>query len=188
MSERMTIRDIAGFCPEEAVWKMMADISEYLLKDHADCLLSPGSIMIDGDLFLVATGQERVNEFTAPELTDNQKADEKGLVWSLGAIVYYLATGHIIFGGHGSCYQRGHPNVSLPILPKSLQALTPVIQRCLCYSPDERICMKELNDLSVKGLSFCKKQQRQKTVVKERKQETIVNCCGEKWPEEMIEI
>lgn len=188
MSERMTIRDIAGFCPEEAVWKMMADISEYLLKDHKDCLLSPGSIMIDGRLFLVEAGQERVNEFTAPEQTDNQKADEKGLVWSLGAIVYYLATGHIIFGGHGSCYQREHPNVPLPTLPKGLQALTPVVSRCLCYNPCERISLNELNSRSLEGLAYCKKQQRKKTVTTEKKQAKEVNYSGEKWPEEMIEI
>lgn len=184
----MTIRDIAGFCPEEAIWKMMADVSEYILKDQADYLLSPDSVMIDGNMFMVVARQECLSEFMAPEQIDNHKSNEEGIIWSLGAVVYYMATGHVIFGGHGGNYQKNHPNVPLPILPKGLQALTPVIQRCLCYNLNERISLKDLYELSVKGLTSCKKQQRKKVVATEKKQDKIVKYTGEKWPEEMIEI
>lgn len=183
----MTIRDIAGFCPEEAIWKMMADVSEYILKDQVDYLLSPDSVMIDGNMFMVEAGQDCLREFMAPEQIDSHNSNEEGIIWSLGAVVYYMATGHVIFGGHGGSYQKYHPNVPLPILPKGLQALTPVIQRCLCYNLNERISMKDLNELSVKGLASCK-QQRKKVVATEKKIDRKVNYNGEKWPEEMIEI
>ena len=53
MSKEMTIRDIAGFCPEVAVWKMMANVCEFLLKDSKDCLISPDSIVIDVNSFII---------------------------------------------------------------------------------------------------------------------------------------
>ena len=54
MKYYMTIRDIAGFCPEEAVWKMMTDVSKCLLTDGFNHTLSPDSVVIVGDSFIIA--------------------------------------------------------------------------------------------------------------------------------------
>jgi hypothetical protein len=188
MNKRITIRDIAGFCPEEAVWKMMVDVCEFMLKEGIDCVLTPDSIAIDGCTFMVETEHESIKEFLAPEQNDVQKAGITQMVWSLGAIAYYVATGHIVFGGHGGSYQKDHPLVSLPILPKGLKALTPVIQQCLCYAPDERINLKELKNLTQEGLAACEKRHRKKSVkiIKEHNVEVIQ--IGERWPEEMIAV
>ena len=190
MSKQMTIRDIAGFCPEEAIWKMIADVSECLLNEGVGNGLSPDSVMIDGNSFMVNSTRIIENEFHAPEYKDGQQSDEKEEVWSLGAIAYFASTGHIVFGGHGGKYQKEHPLVSLPALPKGLQSLTPLLQKCLCYDSNKRIGLKVLNELAQKGLEECGKQKRKKTMSakEEEKKENSVKYTGEKWPEEMIEL
>ena len=186
----MTIRDIAGFCPEEAVWKMIADVSGCLLNEDVGSGLSPDSVIVDGKSFMVNRIQDTENEFHAPEHKDGQQSDEKEEVWSLGAIAYYASTGHVVFGGQGGKYQKEHPLVSLPALPKGLQSLTSLLQKCLCYDSNERIGLKDLNDLARKGLEECGKQSRKKTMSakEEEKKENGVKYTGEKWPEEMIEL
>ena len=188
MNKKLTIRDIAGFCPEEAVWKMMADVCELILKENIRCVLTPDSIAIDGCTFMVETEHVSIKEFLAPEQKDVQKAETAQMVWSLGAIAYYAATGHIVFGGHGGSYQKNHPLVPLPILPKGLKALTPVLQQCLCYAPDERINLKELNNLVQKGLTACGKRQRKKSAQIGKEHNVEVKQIGERWPEEMIAV
>ncbi len=188
MNEKMTIRDIAGFCPEEAVWKMMADVSGYLLQDSAGYVLTPDSIMIDGKMFLVERGHDILNEFMAPEQNDEQQLNTAQMVWSLGAVGYYMATGHILFGGHGGYYQKKHPLVALPALPKGMQTLTAVLQKCLCYAPADRINIKALNELSLKGLNTCERQQRNRSSQVVNEEEKKVKNSGEKWPEKMVEI
>ena len=189
----MTIHDIAGFCPEEAVWKLLADVSECLLNDGVGNGLSPGVVTIDGNTFMVNGTEEAENTFQAPEHKDGQPSDEKENVWSLGATAYYAATGHVVFGGHGGSYQKEHPLVTLPALPKGMQALTPLMQRCLCYDANERIGLKALNDLARKGFEECGKLGR--TFRGKRREERgerrensafpIKEERGEKWPEEM---
>ena len=186
----MTIRDIAGFCPEEAVWKMITDVSECQLNDGVGNDLSPDSVMVDGNSFMVDRIPDVENEFLAPEHKDGQHSNEKETVWSLGAIAYYAATGHVVFGGYGSSYQKEHPSVALPVLPKGVQVLTPVLQKCLCYDSNERIGLKDLHDLARKGLEECAKLRRMKTksIKADEKKENEVKYTGEKWPEEMVEI
>lgn len=188
MNNKLTLRDIAGFCPEEAIWKMMTDVSAFLLTDNASYHLTPESVAIDGKTFMIETGQESADEFFAPEQSDNQKPGIKQMVWSLGAVAYFTATGHVVFGGHGSVYQKEHPSVPLPVLQKDYQALTPILQKCLCYNPEERISMKELNLLSQRGLIFCERQQRKMTIAFKEEQKKEVKYIGKKWPEEMIEV
>ena len=190
MKYKMTIRDIAGFCPEEAVWKMMADVSECLLNDGVCNGLSPDSVIVDGMSFMVSRIQTIENEFLAPEHKNGQQSNEKEAVWSLGAIAYYAATGHVVFGGYGSSYQKEHPSVPLPVLPKGVQVLTPILQKCLCYDSNERIGLKDLHNFARKGLEECGRQKRKKiqSAKGEEKKENEVKYTGEKWPEEMVEI
>lgn len=186
--KRVTIRDIAGFCPEEAVWKMMTDMSEYLLKENNVYVLTPDSIIIDGDTFMLETGHETTNEFIAPEKDNKQNSNASQIVWSLGAVAYYMATGHVIFGGHGSSYQKEHPTVQLPVLPKGFKDLTSILHRCICYNPENRITLKELNNLLSKGLTSCRRRNREQIEVPQENKEKIKQNIGEKWPEEMIEV
>ena len=189
MSKRITIRDIAGFCPEEAIWKMIADISNSLLSgDYCNCL-TPDSIIVDRDSFIINNKQDNVSEFLAPEQKKDESPNEKELIWSLGAIIFFAATGHVIFGGYGCKYQKEHPTVPLPVLPKGLQSLTSVTHKCLLFNPNKRIEMKELNNLARKELLGCCKQRLKRVdPIKEKKIIRTNNNIGEKWPEEMVEI
>ena len=189
MSSQMTIRDIAGFCPEEAVWKMIADVSECLLKDDIGHGISPNSVLVDGNTFTLNATQHTETEFNAPEHHESRQPDEKEKVWALGAIAYYASTGHFIFGGHGGRYQKEHPSVPLPALPKGLQSLTQVLQKCLCYDSMERIGLKDLSTLARKALEKCGEQRRKKAkTAQEDRKENNFNYTGEQWPEEMIEV
>ena len=188
MNEKITLRDIAGFCPEEAVWKMLADISGGLLQDSAGYVLTPDSIVIDGKMFLMEKGHNILNEFLAPEQNVEQQPDTAQMVWALGAVAYYTTVGHVLFGGHGGSYQKEHPLVALPVLPKGLDALTSVLQKCLCYAPADRVSIRALNELSLRGLETCEKRQRIRSVQKVNEKDKEVINTGEKWPEKMIEI
>ena len=188
MSEKITIRDIAGFCPENAIWKMMANVCDFLMKDGHGYVLNPDSLIVDVDTFVVEDRPCPESEFLAPEQDEGQSPSSEQMVWAIGATAYFMATGHIVFGGHGGRYQREHPTVPLPVMPKALQNLTPVLHKCLDYSPKSRVGLEELNTLAKNGWAFCSKRQREKgkaggeaSICKERHQE-------EKWPEKMIEI
>lgn len=166
---------------------MMADVSQCLLKEEFNHALSPDSVVIVGDSFVMAKEHDMAGEFLAPEHIAGQGYDEKKTVWSLGSVAYYAATGHLVFGGYGSGYQKEHPSVPLPVLPKGMQALTPIIQKCLCYSPDERVGLEELNGIATRGQRECSKQTRKKVNSTEGKEKHITDT-GEKWPEEMTEV
>lgn len=184
----MTIRDIAGFCPEEAIWKMMSDISTYMLQEQTGCYLTPDAVVVDGYSFLVDMGQCAIREFLAPEQNDGNKLESSQMVWALGAVAYYMATGHVVFGGHGGEYQKEHPAVALPVLPKDFQSLTPVLQKCLICDPDERISLRDLEQLSIDGLHSCDKQRLKQSASLEKKQVVKYKNTDERWPEKMIEI
>lgn len=183
----MTIKDIAGFCPEEAIWKMMADVSSFLLKDCNVYTLTPDTIVIDGNTFMIEPCLDVDSEFLAPEQCGLQSPAGEQMIWSLGAVIYYMATGHIIFGGHGGKYQREHPAVSLPIMPKSLQALTPIVHKCVDVCPSKRISLEKLNVYARNGLEICSKRQREKQDSSKAKP-AYNEKQGEKWPEKMMEI
>ena len=186
----LTLYDIAGFCPEEAVWKMMADVCGSLLEGNCR-MLTPDAIMVDGNAFIVRGvkgNEEGVNDiFAAPETADGTESSMAQTVWSIGAIAYFMATGHIIFGGYGGSYQKEHPAVPLPVLPKEMQALTPVLQKCLCYHAEERIGMDELRKLLQNGLDTCTKRHRVKLAAETTTSPQKAESQKERWPEEMIE-
>lgn len=158
----MTIRAIAGYCFESILWKMVLDLSKdlYVHTPRVWRVLTPDIVTIDGEDFHITDNDvsEQAKEFFPPEGIED--LDEAGVVWSLGALVCYASSGHYIFGGRGGIYQCNHPRVELPSLRKVHSSLTPIIQRCLCYSPSQRISLKELHDLSTRGFDSCEKKAR----------------------------
>lgn len=183
----MKLRDIVGLCPEEAIWKMMAYVSEFLIKDKHAHMLGPDNITIDGDMFLVGADKETPKEFLPPEQEAKESPGTPQMVWTLGAVAYYAASGHVVFGGHGGSYQKEHPHVPLPKLPKAMGALTPVVQQCLRSDPSERIGLEELHGLALAGLKACSLRQREKSDVLDNGRPGEKTASEEKWPEEMTE-
>jgi len=188
MNERMTISDIAGFCPEEAIWKMLGDVGRFLTNDGQVYALCPDAVIIDGDAFLVERCEYAGEEYRAPEQHASQQADKESMVWTLGAITYYMATGHMVFGGHGGAYQHLHPTVPLPVMPKAMQALTEVLHRCLTYHPSERIELKALTEWAERERAACVTRRRETEENNIRRPSVRSTDQMENWPEEMIEI
>lgn len=181
----ITLRDIAGFCPEKAVWKMLADVTMFVIKNKTVDYISPNAIIVDGNNFILETNGDAEIEFLPPEMDSNKKCGESQIVWTLGALAYYMATGHVIFGGHGGIYQKTHASVALPMMPKSFMAIPSILHKCLCPNPESRICLNELYNLAIKGLTICEKQERIRII---NDKENKVKYSGDKWPEEMIEL
>ena len=139
MNEGLRLSDIAGYCPEKAIWKMMMDLTDQLLDHESEFRMAPGTVMVAGDSFLIVSSEVKGDAFMAPEGQENEKVSPAEMVWTIGALIYYASTGRILFGGHGGSYQRLHPGISLPVLPKNHQGLTSIMQHCLCSNPSARI-------------------------------------------------
>lgn len=194
MNNKIELRNIAGFCPEEAIWKMVVDICVQIEKDAttASVVLSPTSIVVDGETFLLEDENSGTEGFLAPEHVETQKQSEAGTVWAIGAAIYYASSGRLLFGGKGGQYQTQHPSVALPSLQKSHESLTSVMQQCLCTNPADRITLKELETMASQGLAKCRCQKgwitnptkRTSRHTENNKNETTTI---EEWPEEMIE-
>lgn len=182
--EKMTLKSIAGFCIEEALWKLTIDIALELQEKKCDVAgIDPGMIVIDNDDFHLVVKDDVMPEFCAPEGSSSETA----MVWSLGALLCYASSGHLIFGGSGGLYQNKHPDVKLPALQKRHSSLTPLVQRCLVFSPEKRISLNELVIEARKGLELCKKRVRRRSNVKVEKEKPTLTYLDERWPEEMID-
>lgn len=183
----MTLSDIAGYCPEKAIWKMLVDVTGYYLGKEPLSRIGPECVVIAGEVFLTMPRDTTDHHFMAPEADGQQNPAQTEIVWSIGALIYYASTGRILFGGHGGSYQRQHPTVSLPVLPKTHQSLTPIMQRCLCDTASKRICMEELNEEAKRGLLACSNRKR-KVMLAEKEPDEVMVQSQVCWPEEMKEV
>ena len=200
----LTLHSIAGYAMEIAIWKMLRDICKCLetrglgleVIDER-CCLSPGVIQVDGDEFRIIKAtlpNEELEKFLAPETGKKSLNLETALVWSIGALVCYMSSGHYVFGGRGGEYQRRHPAVGLPVLRKEHETLANIVHRCMQYHPTERISLSELKMLSDQGYKRCLEEVAHNTF---RIEEDVRRCDNENmqeqgmsssshfWPEEM---
>ena len=181
---RLTLKSIAGYCIEEALWKLAIDIASELQENKPILAgIDPDMIVIDNDEFHLVVKDDVMPEYCAPE----GLASEAAIVWSLGALLCYASSGHLIFGGRGSLYQSKRSDVKLPALQKKHSSLTPLVQRCLVYSPENRISLSELVIEARKGLELCKKRVRSKSNMTVKKEIPVTTSLDERWPEEMID-
>lgn len=185
MNERsLTLRSIAGYCIEEALWKLVIDIAaEIQEKKLVLGGIDPDMVVIENEDFHLMTNDDVMPSFCAPE----GKPSKAAMVWSLGALLCYASSGHLIFGGSGSLYQSKHPDAKLPALQKKHCSLTPLVQRSLVYSPGKRISLDDLVIEARNGLELCKKKIRRKSNVKPEHDHPVMNSIDERWPEEMID-
>ena len=186
MSDRsLTLKSIAGYCIEEALWKFVVDIaSEIQEKGLVLGGIAPDMVFIENKDFHILPKDDVIPSFCAPE----GKPSEAAMVWALGALLCYASSGHMIFGGNGSLYQRKHPSVKLPVLQKKHSSLTPLVQQCLTFMPEKRISLNELVIEARIGLELCKKGIRSKSNAEAKPKQAATSSIDERWPEEMIDI
>lgn len=187
MNKPITLTDIAGYCTEDAIWKMVIDLGQSI-KDNNHCPLSPDEIIIDGTSFLTGEKSSEQLHMLAPEYSNDKPYGPSQQVWTLGALIYYASSGRTLFGGHGGAYQKEHPNVSLPSLRKSHGALTDLMQQCLKHDPSSRIGIDKLIDEARKGLDNCRMTQRSPRQTAEDTLPPSDKQKRESWPEEMKEM
>lgn len=187
MTRKMTIHDMAGYCHETALWKLLADVCAAVLEQPAEDLqaVMPAHVVVEGETFLwdANAAKDTAVEFLPPE--GGARGDEAAVVWSLGALVCYASSGHILFGGRGGAYQRSHPHVELPSLRKDHAALTPLVQRCLCYNPSQRISLKALCEAAQKGWESSRHQERRILQRPYHATAVVDDRADDVWPEKM---
>ena len=185
MNDKITIRSIAGFCHEGALWKLLEELSSENAIDNTKGwrVPVPDVVIVDGEDFRMDCEgtQNQIPEFFPPE--GMQYYGESGFVWSLGALVCYASSGHYIFGGRGGIYQRS--DSELPTLRKEHSALTPLVRKCLCYLPSQRISLKELHALAVKGLESSKQRKRVIYNNESSGENIHQGIADDTWPEKM---
>lgn len=183
----VTIHSLAGFCSEQTLWKLLVDLSSELLNkiSKAPKVIMPEMVLIDGEDFRLCdyVSPNPTTEFYPPEGVEH--IDSEGLVWSLAALVCYASSGHYVFGGRGGSYQRNNPKVELPTLKKEHSALTALVKRCLCYSPSERIGLRELQVAAQKGLESNEQMNRPKRKDESLQANNKIECTDDVWPEIM---
>lgn len=182
----MNIHSIAGYCNVSVLWRMIMDLSSSLQVADSFRVLMPDSIVIEGDCFRIdySVSNKTIEEFFPPE--GFMDLGESGVVWSLGAMVCYASSGHYIFGGRGGAYQRSHPHVELPVLKKEHSELTPLVQRCLCYTPSQRITLQELYTNAMRELENNRKKTRMMRINHSQGVNSKVVGVDDIWPESMI--
>ena len=165
---------------------MIVDLTSDMLAEQLKTwiVINPGIVLIDGENFRIDSNIPVADtvEFYPPE--GIEKYGEEGFVWSLGALVCYASSGHYVFGGRGGSYQHNHPNVELPTLRKEHTALTAIVKGCLCYSSSQRMKLRELHDLAIKGLASCDQTNRVKRL-KEPGESRLLKYSDDVWPEIM---
>ncbi len=182
---KLTLTGIAGFCPEPAVWQLVADLCDIVQAHRSGAYLAPENIIADHYSFRVDDTGVEAQEFQAPETAATGQVTDAQCVWSMGALIYYCTLGRVVFGGHGSAYQRQHPDVALPVLPKTHRALTPVLHRCLCTDPAQRIGLQELRALAHEKLGQLSTDRPRREPAPQHNDKKQPSCHQKSWPEEM---
>jgi outer membrane protein assembly factor BamB len=148
----------AGPLPQDAVLKLAAGLAEALRAIHGCGLvhrdLKPGNVLLapdgprvidfgiaralDGTVLTSAESVLGTPSFMSPEQAQGQPADPASDVFSLGAVVYFAATGANPFGtGHPAVmlYRIVHTEPDLDRLPPGLRDL---VAACLAKDPARR--------------------------------------------------
>lgn len=169
----MTANDIAGYCFESTLWRILCDITTDKAFQQSSSLyplIEPKNIIINNDSFSISSHAQQCNESDA--------------IWHIGALISYLSSGHPIFGGKGKKYHENHPMTQLPSLRKEHYALTPIVHACLNADKSKQISIEELRKQSLIG--YNDSLDREKTRIEQPQKQALTKISlNETWPEEM---
>ncbi len=118
-------------------------LAEQLRQTHergvAHGALSPDTIEIDGDsvrLMAAPPGGPAITPYSAPEVAQGKPADARSDIFSFGAVLYEMLTGHRAFNGD-SPEALAVLKSALP-WPSGSAAVDRVVNGCVATSPDAR--------------------------------------------------
>lgn len=192
--EGRSIDNAAGFFTEKNAWKLLLDIGSALAFMHADGLchgdVKPSNILREGENFFLsdfgscfspggqsAPGDLSSYQYCAPETSRSEKSD----IWSLGATVFYLVMGSMVFNGFGGKKQKRDSDI--PIMRKSMPGLSALVSRCLSFEAAARPSAQEICREAKQAMNGCIINTRPvKRIIHSLKQEDEF---GVFWPEEM---
>ena len=149
MKKTITLKDVAGYATENAVWQMMLNLSEICGQDKLKNIASDG-IAVAGNSFVLdgghTSGPEATTAFAAPEMFDNKTdcPSEASDIWTLGALAFYAITGTDVFEGKGGSTQTKETDVPRLSSGHASQKLSKMIYQCLSYTPMERPTKNEI--------------------------------------------
>lgn len=134
----------AGLMGERDLWSVLAAVADVLKPYHAQGM-AHGSITADRvavmpDGFVLLAARE-----------GKADASPEDDVWQTGALVYCLALGLEVFGGHGHSWQT--EDTPLPIIRNEWPDLSRCVKDMLSYRPDERPSMEQLAEVAHEHLS-----------------------------------
>ena len=135
-----------------AIGMRVAEVLEYAHQQgivHRD--IKPSNLLIDGqgrlrvcDFGIAgvpgAQGDRRLTlAYASPERLDKERVDLRSDIWSLGVVLFELATGRLPFEDTDSSRLRGLIHAAqVPDMPGLMPGLAAVIRRCLSKDPEER--------------------------------------------------
>lgn len=187
MSEKIPVSELASHCNEALAWSILEEVSRQLMEGKQR-IVNPFIINIgeDGHLFL-ASAQEQQSGFDPHEVNANTRT-ETGVVWSLGATLFYIVMGRIVMNGKGG---EGQSETSkLPYIRSEWPDMSELVQRCLQFEPANRPTLQEIHDKALQHRKRCQEDIRRGPKIKSFSSDSNKLEAKEKelifWPESML--
>lgn len=186
MDRQISLKDIAGFTTERAVWQLILDLSEYC--GHGSLgNVGAGTIIVSGFHYEIKenAGKKDTAAFAAPEMTKGGNSTEASEIWTIGALAFYAITGVHVFEGKGGMTQTQATRVPRISSAHADRDLSMLIHSCLNYSPNNRPGKDKVLETAEKHLSL---QQVPRKRLTNRSGKKYANPLTKFWPEEMVPI
>lgn len=190
MEKELTLKDIAGYVTEKAIWQMMLNLSANWR--HGDfCGLTPDDIHVKNEELSLYSDCLDKNKtfglFDAPEMFRDHAINfdqEKAEVWTLGALAFYALMGMNVFEGKGGKTQTCDTEVPRISSAHASGSLSALVFRCLNFSPTFRPSMDEVYAIAKKEMMVFPSVPPKKLINTSGK--GYITSLVKFWPEEMI--
>ena len=186
-NDNPNIAELGGHCNELTAWQVLKEVSEALFHEGLRPI-DPYCIEISDDVHF-SFGAKLANHegFDAPEIAENQLT-ESGVVWSLGATVFFIVTGRQVMNDRGGKGQK--ESSKLPYMRSEWPELSELVQQCLQFNPVRRHSLQQVHDKALQHYQRCMDEVRKgpkfKTVGKTS--QIDADLAGQElafWPESM---
>lgn len=191
MKPHITLKEIAGYATEKAVWQLLLDLSALCGKEQL-CGLTADEVMLQGTDFLLhrrpSVETTAFTSFDAPETFSRKEADaasQASDVWTLGALAFYAITGMDVFEGKGGATQTAETAVPQIGSAHAGKQLSTLIHQCLAYAPSARPTAEAITRLAREQLAQPAMPRKRLSI---RAGQSYAESLVKFWPEEMVPL